>query len=168
MRLDLRTIVNVPGSRLPFEFDPQLEDLVLGSVKEISGSHASGEVKNEAGILTLKGVLEADVTCVCARCLKEITEHMSLDVTAGLAEEVQDEESGVNDNVFLLDGGFADLDEIFATAFVLSTEQRFLCSEDCKGLCSKCGKNLNDGPCDCKDEGDPRLAVLRQLLENED
>ena len=36
------------------------------------------------------------------------------------------------------------------------------------GLCDKCGKNLNDGPCDCRDEGDPRLAVLRQLLENED
>ena len=168
MRLDLRTVINVPGSKIPFEFEPQIEDLAMGSVKEISAPHAFGEVRNEAGILTLSGTLEADTVCVCARCLEETAQRFTISVEAGLAEELQDEENDVNDNVFLLDGGFADLDEIFATAFVLNTEQRFLCSEDCKGLCSKCGKNLNEGPCDCKDEGDPRLAVLRQLLENED
>ena len=42
----------------------------------------------------------------------------------------------------------------------------FLCSEDCKGLCAVCGKNLNEGPCDCKPEPDPRLAVLAQLLKD--
>jgi uncharacterized protein len=49
---------------------------------------------------------------------------------------------------------------------VFSLPLRFLCDEECKGLCSRCGKNLNDGPCDCKKEIDPRMAALLQLLED--
>ena len=45
-------------------------------------------------------------------------------------------------------------------------DTKTLCSEDCKGLCPRCGANLNDGPCGCKREVDPRLAVLAKLLEN--
>ena len=39
--------------------------------------------------------------------------------------------------------------------------------EDCKGLCSTCGKNLNLGPCGCRKQIDPRFAVLEQLLDKE-
>jgi uncharacterized protein len=43
---------------------------------------------------------------------------------------------------------------------------RFLCKEDCKGLCQRCGKNLNEGECGCETkEFDPRLAPLKALLE---
>ena len=58
-----------------------------------------------------------------------------------------------------------DLDEILVTNFVLDMETKFLCREDCKGLCPKCGKNLNLGPCGCGKEIDPRFAVLEQLLD---
>ncbi len=43
-----------------------------------------------------------------------------------------------------------------------------LCKEDCKGLCPTCGKDLNEGPCGCKKELDPRLAVLAKLLDKKD
>lgn len=42
---------------------------------------------------------------------------------------------------------------------------KMLCKPDCKGLCCKCGKNLNDGPCDCQKDVDPRLEALLQLLD---
>ena len=48
---------------------------------------------------------------------------------------------------------------------VLELPLRYLCKPDCKGLCCRCGKNLNDGPCGCQKEIDPRLAALRQLLD---
>lgn len=49
----------------------------------------------------------------------------------------------------------------------LELPQRYLCREDCRGLCPTCGKNLNEGPCGCReDNGDPRMDVLRRLLEN--
>ena len=42
----------------------------------------------------------------------------------------------------------------------------FICKDDCEGLCHKCGKNLNEGTCDCEDDDiDPRMAVLKNFLK---
>ena len=60
-----------------------------------------------------------------------------------------------------------DLDELAQTAFILAMDTKNLCSEDCKGLCAKCGADLNLGPCGCRPEVDPRLAALAQLLDDE-
>ena len=48
---------------------------------------------------------------------------------------------------------------------MLNMDSRLLCREDCKGLCFRCGKDLNEGPCGCQAEADPRLAVLKTLLK---
>jgi len=49
---------------------------------------------------------------------------------------------------------------------LLSIPIQALCRPGCKGLCPRCGRNWNDGPCDCRDEAvDPRLTVLTQLLQ---
>jgi uncharacterized protein len=114
-------------------------------------------------MMILKGELDADMRCRCDRCLAEFEKHLRLNVAATLVEELPDEDDS---ELYLIDGTQIDLDEIFITAFVLNMEQVTLCKEDCRGLCPTCGKNLNEGPCDCRAEGDPRLAVLRQLLEN--
>ena len=50
-------------------------------------------------------------------------------------------------------------------AFVLGMDSQLLCSPDCKGICFRCGKNLNEGPCGCRKEPDSRFAVLQQLLD---
>ena len=41
-----------------------------------------------------------------------------------------------------------------------------LCRDDCRGLCPRCGANLNDGPCSCEPEADPRFAALQRLLND--
>jgi len=83
---------------------------------------------------------------------------------AVLVKELENEEEA-DAWVFLLENDHADLEDIVTTAFVLNMDSRLLCSEDCKGLCFRCGKDLNEGPCDCQPEQDPRLAVLKQLLK---
>ena len=88
---------------------------------------------------------------------------MSLDIP--LASELQDEE---NPDYYLLEGDELDLDDVLESSFILNTDTLFLCREDCKGLCPRCGADLNDGPCGCKPEKDPRLAVLEQLLDDKD
>ncbi len=67
--------------------------------------------------------------------------------------------------VFELHDDCADLDDIVTTTFVLNMDSKLLCSDDCKGLCFRCGANLNLGPCGCKPEPDSRFAVLQQLLD---
>jgi uncharacterized protein len=165
MRLDLREIINIPGGQVPFDYEPDLSELSFDSVKEIKKPvHVSGRVQNIAGVLVLTADICADLICICARCLKEFGHSMHICVEVTLAEEIHDE-SDVD--VFLLEGDNVDVDEIVTTYVVLNMEQRFLCREDCKGLCPKCGADLNEGPCTCKAEIDPRLTVLGQLLENE-
>lgn len=60
-----------------------------------------------------------------------------------------------------------ELDKEVRDFALLALPMKKLCSDDCKGLCSKCGKNLNDGPCDCVEENiDPRWEPLKKLKSN--
>ena len=162
MRLNLREIIEIPGGSVPFKCELETEGLDFPSIKEyISRPFAEGRVFNEAGILTLEGTLTAEMICYCDRCGAEFdsVKEMPLSVT------IVEEDTADNPELFLLEGDEIDLDEILTTCFVLDMETKFLCSEDCKGLCSTCGKNLNLGPCECRKPIDPRFAVLEQLLD---
>ena len=166
MQIDLREIINIPGGKVSFDYSPDLSGLETGSVKAFKpNARAVGNVCNIAGVLEFNAELTVDTVCVCARCLKEMDNLIKLKVTATISDE--DDEESDDPDMFYLDGNLVDVDEIIINAFVLNTEQRFLCKEDCKGLCSKCGADLNAAPCNCREEIDPRLAVLVQLLENE-
>lgn len=166
MHIDLREIINIPGGKVDFDYEPDLSGLETGSVKAIlPDARAIGSVRNIAGVLELNARLTVSTVCVCARCLKETENPVELNITAIISDN-EDEESD-NPDIFYLDGNLVDVDEIIINAFVLNTEQRFLCKEDCKGICSKCGADLNAETCNCREEIDPRLAVLGQLLENE-
>jgi len=82
-----------------------------------------------------------------------------------LAEDAEDADA---DDVFPLDGDGVDVTDLLETCFIIATETQHLCRPDCKGLCPVCGKNLNNGPCGCKKQTDPRMAVLGQLLDTEE
>lgn len=165
MRISLKDIIEISGAFLPFSFEVDTSGLEFEGVRGFSSPvTASGEIRNHAGALCVTGEVRGEMDCVCARCLKEFRRELHIPIEAYLAEELQDEEL---EDTYLLDGDYADLGEIATTALVLNMDQRFLCSENCKGLCPKCGKNLNDGPCECREDQDPRLAVLAQLLEKD-
>jgi uncharacterized protein len=78
---------------------------------------------------------------------------------------IEDEES---DEVVYYKDMYVDLNDYIWNQIASSLPMKFLCSEDCKGLCQKCGKNLNEGPCDCAIEtGDLRFEKLRELSLND-
>ena len=162
MRLNLREIIEIPGGSVPFECELETEGLDFPSIKGyISRPFAEGRVFNEAGILTLEGTLTAELTCICDRCGAEFDSVKETELSVTIVEE----NTGDDPELYLLQGDEIDLDEILSTCFVLDMETKFLCTEDCKGLCSSCGANLNLGPCQCRKPIDPRFAVLEQLLD---
>ena len=164
MRLNLREIIEVPGGSVPFETELETGRLSFPSVKAyLSRPYAQGRVSNEAGVLHLKGTLTAEMTCVCDRCGEPFDSVKETALEAVIVEE----ESEEHPELFVLEGNDIDLDEILSTCFILDMETKFLCREDCKGLCPTCGKNLNLGPCGCRKQIDPRFAVLEQLLDKE-
>ena len=166
MRLDLRPILRTPGASLPFRFELDLSGLDFYGEKPFAHPvRVSGTVRNMAGALQLEGTAETTMELACDRCLKPFVRELALPVSTLLAEELEDEE---NDEIVLLEEGAVDLDEVFTTALVLSMDAKHLCSEDCRGLCPTCGADLNEGPCGCRKEPDPRFAALAQLLDKEE
>ena len=157
MRLNLREIVEMPGAEMRFECVVGTGRLNFPSIKGFrTPPAAKGKIKNSAGLLTLSGGLRADMICVCDRCGREFDRVTDISVDATLSAGSQDSE---NPDVFPLDGDMLDTDNILETVFILNTDVKCLCREDCAGLCGDCGADLNSGPCKCKVKTDPKLAV---------
>ena len=165
MLLGLSKIIDCPGASLPFSVSVDLSDLCYGvSYPVTEPVVASGTVRNTAGVLMMEGELSTTIHGICDRCASPFDREIRFPIHAVLVTELADEENE-DEWVFPLEGDSADLDDIVRTVFVLNLDSKLLCREDCRGLCQRCGKNLNDGPCNCQKELDPRFAALKQLLE---
>jgi DUF177 domain-containing protein len=118
------------------------------------------------------GIVNAPVRLQCTRCLRDFTQTLefplreefypTIDVTSGAPV------SGPHDaDAFAIDRHHqVDLREPIRQALVLALPMKPLHSEDCAGLCPRCGKDLNDGPCGCPpEESDNRFAALRSLFD---
>ncbi|WP_295748017.1 DUF177 domain-containing protein [uncultured Oscillibacter sp.] len=163
MLIDVRPILHTPGKHLEFQFSLDLSDLEFDGRKPVSRPvEVTGEVRNTADLLELALTAETTLDAVCDRCGKEFLLEKEVSYRCMLAEELQ---NGESDEIVLLEDGKADAGDLARTAFILGMDSKTLCSEDCKGLCPRCGANLNVGPCSCQKEPDPRLAALATLLD---
>ena len=165
MLLSLQDIIHKPGASVSFSACIDLSDLCFGTCYPVSEPVlAVGTVRNTADVLMMKGTITTRLHGVCDRCATDFTKDVELPIDVVLVEEFTNEDSE-DEWVFPIEADQADLDEIVRTVFVLNMDSKLLCQPDCKGLCCRCGKNLNDGPCGCQKELDPRFAALRQLLD---
>ena len=164
MLIDVRPILYTPGRRLEFRFEMDLSDVEFSGRTPVARPvQVSGEVRNTGGLLELELTAQTVLDAVCDRCGRAFSLDKAVPYRCMLAEKL---ENGENDEIELLEDGKADAGELARTAFILGMDTKTLCSEDCKGLCPRCGADLNLGPCSCKRETDPRLAVLAKLLED--
>ncbi len=165
MLLGLSKVIDRPGASVSFSTDVDLSDLRFGNSYPVTEPvSAEGQVRNTAGVLVMTGQIHTTIHGVCDRCASEFDRELRLPIDVVLVSELANEENE-DEWVFPLEGDSADLDDIVRTVFVLNLDSKLLCKEDCQGLCCRCGKNLNDGPCSCQKELDPRFAALKQLLE---
>ena len=165
MLLGLSKIIDSPGASVSFSTSVDLSDLLYGTCYPVDQPVlASGTVRNTADVLVMTGIVTTTIHGVCDRCATDFTKDLEFPINAVLVTELNNEENE-DEWVFPLEGDSADLDDIVRTVFVLNIDSKLLCKEDCKGLCCRCGKNLNESPCSCQKELDPRFAALRQLLD---
>lgn len=165
MLLGLSKIMDRPGESVSFSVSVDLSDLLYGTSYPVSEPVlASGTVRNTADVLVMQGQISTCIHGICDRCASEFSADVELPIDVVLVRELANEDSE-DEGVFPLVDDSADLEEIVRTVFVLNFDSKLLCKPDCKGLCCRCGSNLNDGPCGCQKELDPRFAALRQLLE---
>lgn len=165
MLLGLSKIIDSPGESVTFSTSVDLSDLRYGISCPVSEPVlAQGVIRNTAGVLLMKGSVSTTIHGICDRCATEFDRDIDLPIDVVLVTELSNEENE-DEWVFPLEGDSANLDDIVRTVFVLNLDSKLLCRDDCKGLCAACGKNLNDGPCTCEKELDPRFAALKQLLK---
>lgn len=164
MILDLEPIFNNEGMVKEFSYELDLSEQELSGVKPFSTPvRVSGSVGNHAGVVELSAKAEFVLDMDCDRCAKPIKLALTADVFHTLVTSLNDE---ANDELLLINELRFDLDPLVTEDIFLELPSKFLCSEDCKGVCPKCGKDLNTGSCSCEKEIDPRLAALKQLLDN--
>ena len=165
MLLGLSKIIDCPGASVSFSTSVDLSDLCYGvSYPVTEPVTAEGTVRNTAGVLMMKGEINTCIHGTCDRCASDFDRKVSFPLDVVLVTEMANEENE-DEGVFPLEGDSADLDDIVRTVFVLNLDSKLLCKEDCAGICHRCGTNLNNGPCNCQKELDPRFAALKQLLE---
>jgi uncharacterized protein len=115
------------------------------------------------GVL-VSGVAIALATGECARCLQPISQQMEVDF-----QELYEYPDAVNDEDSLrLEGDLLDLEPVVRDAIVLALPLAPLCKDDCRGLCSQCGVDLNKELNHQHDNVDERWQALKGLLTDID
>ena len=125
----------------------------------------SGKVVNMSGYIEFSADISVLYETVCSRCLKSLSLETALKIQAPVAESLENMD---NEEYIIPENGLIDLGELVREALILNLPMSHLCREDCKGLCTKCGKDLNDGDCGCvRKEKDPRWSVLEHFFDEE-
>lgn len=118
--------------------------------------------------ISLSGSLNAQLEGECVRCLGEakMRETASFSEVIPIYRESAEREAA--DAEYYSDGRTLELEKLFLDAILLSAPNRLLCSDECKGLCPKCGTNLNISTCSCKDEPDEfnPFSSLKDLFKD--
>ncbi len=151
MNVDLLTIINNTEKEINFEGETSFADNDCAVDCKVCG-----KATNFSGRIELAVKIDAVVDTKCARCLKPLQFPLQMEVEEAVGEE------GV-----VLEGTILNVDNIVKNNIVVELPIRFLCTDDCKGICSNCGADLNIAECNCKHEQfDERFAVLKKLLDS--
>ncbi len=124
-----------------------------------------GTIRNNSKNLELKANVSGEMQVHCARCAQPFLTAVSYPVSEILVRE--DGEISPDSDVVVFSGYEVDLTEIVVNSFFMNVSGRYLCKEDCKGLCPVCGTDLNESDCDCEtDTIDPRWAALAEIIKD--
>jgi len=172
MYLELEAVFNNPGLFVPFDYALEGFD---GMLPFAASPRVAGQVKNRAGVVTLEGSAQVRIHTQCDRCAAPFEYRAEVPLEHTLVLSLNREDS---DGLILLEGTRFSPDSLVWEDIVFSMPSRLLCKPACKGLCQRCGRNLNESPCECKPNTDPRFhpnessgfaggpgwAVLQDLL----
>lgn len=165
MKIDVSEILKMEGASLEIKYEGPLEELNSTGldIKFEDFVNFIGRVENSNGILKLNGNLRVNYSTLCFRCLKEVKGILDLTVNENFVAGEKSEDI----EAYTYEGKFIEIDKMLIDNIILNIPMKQLCSKACKGLCQRCGVNLNEKSCDCKDDDiNPNMEALRNYFKN--
>jgi uncharacterized protein len=128
-------------------------------------------VRRDDDRVTVYGWIHSVVDVACSRCLASVHLHVDRDMEAGFMPASPDAAVGETEldeaelDTDYYSGDSIDLRAVLTEQVLLDLPMKVLCGDDCRGLCSQCGADLNGDGCDCEPPVDPRLSPLAGLRD---
>ena len=163
MNIDLRGVFSGKIKNLPVKEEFDFSALEIGGISPISSKVlVNGDISNNAEVVTFIGKATFNYKAPCDRCAvlteKTLESPINHIIVNSLGND-DEEDFIVSENMEL------DLEDLIRSDIILGLPYLFLCKDDCKGVCPKCGKNLNTEKCICEGEVDERWAKLSEFFE---
>lgn len=169
MQIDLTKAFARDDHTLSFETELEMNSIVYGGEQfeilkkepvKLTVHHAKKRC------ITVSGVTNLEIAIPCDRCLKDVSVSFAVDLNCQIDFENLEEnpEQALEISNFM-EENMLDVDALVCNEIMVLWPTKILCSASCKGICKKCGKNLNEGSCNCdQTELDPRMAAIRDIF----
>lgn len=171
MLLDLSELLSGNCRARTFRAKVEMEKFVSSAGEFDIKSKSDPEITvtatgNRKFLVTGEGNVILDIPC--GRCLEMVETPVDYMIERELDFNDGDEQSDERlEEMSYIDGYHLDVDKLVYSEILINVPLRVLCSEECKGLCFKCGANLNKGECGCdREQLDPRMSVIQDIFKN--
>ena len=164
MLFELKSVFQNEGEEKQVNYKLDIADIDIDGVFPFrTPIDVTATAKNRASLVSLTIRACFSYSRSCDRCSTDFTREMDMLFEHKLAQTLVDDG---NDDYIETPDYKLELDDLVISDIILNLPSKNLCREDCKGLCQKCGQNLNCGVCQCdKTNVDPRLEILKQLID---
>lgn len=163
--LDVSRALKNPGQAYPFQAMVDLPEMeVLSDPVRFEDVCIEGEFFCTGDRVSLTAEVRAEVVSRCAKCLEEVRQSIRAAVNAVFSRQPDPDDP----DLYGFEASTVELTDAVRDALLLEMPMRFLCSEDCRGLCPRCGVNLNKGSCACQEGGEVTnpFSALKAFVQN--
>ena len=156
------TVTQVEVEKLQASFQGENIIVTCGQPFEVTLKQIEKEV------VSVSFETKVEVSRSCSRCLEEVNCEYQLSVFRNInvaSKEAYIDDASEADEISYIEDCTLDVDMLVLDELYTMIPMNVLCKEDCKGICKKCGKDLNLGDCGCDDfVPDPRMAVIKDIF----
>lgn len=163
MFFDISELTKKTQEKISVKLDIKGEDFYFNGdlIQYSKPISIEGSFCTKGSLIEFESNLKTEITLSCSRCLERYNYPLDIEILENFTqEEIEDD-----DEIIKIDGSTVDLMRVCEDNILLAIPCKALCTENCKGLCQKCGINSNYSSCACeKDDVDPRLEKLKNFF----
>ncbi len=171
MTLDLSEFLSVTGKKGHFEVPIEMDRFKTKRTSNaiISKTPVIIDIANTGKkTLDLTMSFDATINFPCDRCLEDVPKEFNINVSKEIdMNESQTDRIDSLDELSYINDNELDVEKFVYNELLVNLPMKVLCSDNCKGICNRCGVNLNLQSCNCNTkELDPRMSKILDVYNN--